>query len=173
MGKSLDFVKERIKNYSDNMNVDDYKNAEEYSFLKALDDYPEVKELVKDNTFIITVDGTDEHGIRGSKKVTFTYNPDAPFEYYTMESCRCDGTLAYMIEMIDRIFRKVATANTYNIDNVPEDYVTNTWNYDVEYMVGNFIINEELGDFGTTEKPWLKSRFTVMLPLICRVVKNK
>lgn len=39
-------------------------------------------------------------------------------------------------------------------------------NYDVSFEVGNFVFAEEYGEqFATEEKPWMKCRFTVMLPI--------
>lgn len=39
---------------------------------------------------------------------------------------------------------------------------------------GNFVLAEEFGDqFATKEKPWMKSRFTAMLPIKFNVVRNE
>ena len=45
--------------------------------------------------------------------------------------------------------------------------------YSIIYTVGDFVLAEELSDeFATKDKPWMKSRFTVMLPIRFNVVKD-
>ena len=78
-----------------------------------------------------------------------------------------------MSELIGNIFYKLLQCGTYNLQTCPKDIETNFWNYDVKYTVGNFILNEEYGDFGTGEKPWMRSRFTAMLPIKCEFKKQQ
>lgn len=43
----------------------------------------------------------------------------------------------------------------------------------MEYVhceIGDFKIEEEYGDFGIKEKPWMSSKFTVSLPVRCEYI---
>ena len=48
-----------------------------------------------------------------------------------------------------------------------DDIYDNIKDYIVDYTIGDFVFGDEydLKKFGTKEKPWMHSRFTVMLPI--------
>lgn len=174
MGNSLDFVKNRIvsKDVS-SLNIKDYANAYEHSFADFVQSCsPAMQKLYSDNRLSTTLCG-DYKGISGSLKNDITYAPDAEFEYFTVASCRCDGTLMFLSELMEEILNKLLGVKTYNKDTVPEDAYSNIWAYDINYTVGNFILNEEFGDFGTADKPWIQSRFTAILPIKCEWIKKE
>lgn len=174
MGKSIEFVKERIKNgYCSDFTIDELNNVYEINFIDILKSvFSDLKEDLHNNKITLMVDGTDINGRYGKRDVSITYNPDANFEYFTTECCVCDGTLYFQAELINKVLRKVLSSSTYNNrkSNYNDDY---PFDYDIEYEVGNFVINTEYGDFGTEEKPWLHARFTVMLPLTFNAVKKE
>lgn len=92
---------------------------------------------------------------------TITFDPDAQFDYFATESCICDGTLLFLEACCERLINKVLTCNTYDAHK-PEPRDGDC----VDWTIGNFVILDEYGKrFATIEKPWLTSRFTVLLPL--------
>ena len=175
--KSTEFVKERIANKFANVPLQDDATFTELRF----DDYIKInttEEFQKgfvDNRYQIKYENTK--AIVNGKEVTgdiianILYDENADFEYFTMERCTCDGTLIFMDELIEKVFLKVIRIQTVNNEKVPDGFDENPFLYDLEYTVGNFVICDEYGDFGTEEKPWLRSRFTVMLPIKFDVVK--
>lgn len=51
---------------------------------------------------------------------------------------------------------------------IPKDAEEYLYNYDILFGVGDFVfVEEHVERFSTKEKPWIKSRFTVMLPIKC------
>lgn len=169
MGKSLDFIKERVSfGGSYGISMDVLSKAIEESFIDVLNSVPHLKELSDKNNIKLVLTGDDNK----KRSVIIKYNPDADFDYFTTESCTCDGTLYFMNTVINEVLNNVFTSATYNKSVAPENYENNLWDYDMEYIVGDFVIMDEFGEFGTTEKPWLQSRFTAMLPLICNTVRK-
>lgn len=167
--KSLNFIKSRIKSgYCNGMRIDDYKSVYEYDFSNFIKTCsPKIQSCFKGNTCMITLKAE-----QGEINVTINYDPNAEFEYFTMESCRCDGTLIFMQELMERILFKLFQIKTVNSETTPKDIQENLWSYNLEYVVGNFVLNQEFGDFGTEEKPWMQLRFTAMLPIKCKWVKK-
>lgn len=173
MGNSLDFIKDRIANKEVcSFNEKDYETAFEYDFGDFIKNCsPEIQGCYSNNCLSTTFGG-NYNGVSGNLKNNIAYIPDAEFEYFTMESCRCDGTLIFMQELMGTILTKLLGVKTYNNETIPDDVYSNIWAYDINYTVGNFVLNEEFGDFGTDDKPWMQSRFTAMLPIKCEWVKK-
>lgn len=108
-----------------------------------------------------SVDGANDMGDEIKLNVKLSFENDADFEYFTSSSCIHDGTLLFIKEMIDECVRKVCGVRTYN-KNIGEPKSGAT----VRYIVGNFVVlNEYDGDFVSHEKPWIRERTTVLLPL--------
>ena len=172
--KSLEFVRERIKNgYCSNMKMKDFNNMSEHSFMDFLAYYyaENLYPLFKNNILEYEISG-ECGGEKGSRKISVEYNPDSKFEYFTMEQCVCDGTLMFLDSLKCNIMQKLLRSETYNKETIPSNYISNVWDYDIKYSVGDFVVNSEYGDFGTEEKPWMHIRFTVMLPIKCEIVKK-
>lgn len=165
--KSLSFVKSRIESGNcNNMNINNYKSAHEYNFSNFINTCsPNIQSCFEDDIFMIIL-----RSEKGEVNVTINHDPNAEFEYFTMESCRCDGTLCFMQELMESIILKLFQIKTVNIETTPDNIQESLWDYNLEYTVGNFVLNQEFGDFGTEEKPWMQSRFTAMLPIKCKWV---
>lgn len=174
MGNSLNFVKNRIVNKDVcSLNIKDYTNAYEFGFTDFIQSCsPVIQKLYFDNCLSTTLCG-DYNGISGSLKNNIAYVPDAEFEYFTVASCRCDGTSIFLSELMEEILNKLLGIKTYNNETIPEGVYSNIWAYDINYTVGNFVLNEEFGDFGTADKPWMQSRFTAILPIKCEWIKKE
>lgn len=169
MNKSLNFVKQRISSgLCNNMDIKDFEKIYVCSFKEALKvGSKEIQDAFKDNETIITI----ENGAN-KKQVSINYSPESEFEYFTMESCVCDGTLMFIDELILKILYKLIRSETYNKETAPVDYLEDIWRYDIQYTIGDYVINNEYGDFGTKEKPWMHSRFTAMLPIKCKIMER-
>lgn len=168
MEKSLNFIKNRIESgMCSGMNISDYKNAFEFNFIDFINICNEnIKKSFCNNQFTTIMSG-ECNGIEGKSANIIVFDPDADFEYFTMESCSCDGTLLFMNELMEDVLSKIFGVRTYNTQTIPTGALENIWNYDIKYTVGNFVLNNENGKFGTEEKPWMQSRFTAMLPIKC------
>lgn len=95
------------------------------------------------------------------------YDPDSEYEFFVRSRCICDGTYGFFIELAANCLDDVIHFQTFSKNKVPEN-ITEEWLADktVVCTIGDFVFAEEFSDeFGTKEKPWLKSRFTVMLPI--------
>lgn len=103
------------------------------------------------------VDGETEANFN----VEISFDANADFDYFTSDTCIHDGTLYFIREAMNRCVRKVSLAQTYN-KNVGEPQNGDS----IKYVVGNFVVlNEYDGDFVPTDRPWLRERTTVLLPL--------
>lgn len=163
MSNSLKFVKERIASSKCN-GMENNTYVYMYS----------VNTVDLSNSFNFNIFATSKEcklkSTMGNDKDFYTiikYDPNAEFEYFTMERCICDGTYGFYIELAANCLDKVIHFQTYNRNKAPEN-ITEEWLADktLTYTIGDFVLAEEFSDeFGTKEKPWLKSRFTVMLPI--------
>ena len=172
MGKSLDFVKQRIATGECNgMENNEYDTMFECNLLENIENtYGSF--LWKGDICNYVLDT-----LEGSTEITIKYDPDADFEYFTMERCINDGTLYFFEDLFFKVINKlygVQDNRTYNIKKAPSDFLTNPFNYDIKYTVGNFVCStENFCDFSIGSEPWMRSRFTVMLPIKMEFVRKE
>lgn len=166
MGKSLEFVKERIKSGQCNgMESNKYESMIEY----------DTRELFK-NTYYSKENDSILANIPYHKdnkpyfNVIIKYNPDADFEYFTIQRCVCDGSFIFFQDVMRDCINKLIHLKTCNVNkNIPKDLT----GYSIVYTIGDFVLAEEFSDgFATNEKPWMNSRFTAMLPIKFEVIKD-
>ena len=152
MNKSLEYIKKRIVEGScNNITIEEFSNM---SWLSS-------KFAIKSDTETDIIATTQDGDIIADLK----YNPDAEFNYFTTETCVCDGTLAFVKELIDKIMYKIRTLNTYYapmFENIPEDKLDE---YKMSYEIGDFVINSYIIEPPDKTKLWLCDKFTVMLPI--------
>ena len=157
---SLEFVKQRIADGLTGMNLDDFESIGEYNTLEILSEY-----LDKNGEYkaIFTENGFEKFTI------ILKVDTDANFDYFTMKSCRCDGTMMFYNQLMVDCLNTILSCGTYpkNIE-IPEDLSNKTF----IYTVGNFVLGDEYDEhkFGTEEKPWMYSRFTAMLPIKFEII---
>lgn len=175
-GKSIEFVKKIIKSGRCNgIENDTFKYMNEVNFmhvaekLKGLDG-----NLIKfvNNTTHMEVPLVNTDKGEGFKlNINITHNPNAEFDYFTTESCICDGTLAVARDLMIDIVNKLTPFGTCG--KIPKEAEDSIENYDIHYTVGDFVVGEEYGkQFATKEQPWLQCEFTVMLPIKCEFIKK-
>ena len=157
MGKSLEFIKNRIE--SENVYGFEDTHFETLTEFNSMDMLEKLDVFKKSNGNLLCkfVDG------RPDLKIHIIYDDNADFDYFTMDSCCCDGTLYFAYAMMENCIAKILRLETYNKEKkIPEDLS----GYEITYTVGNFVLGTEYSEkFATKEKPWMLERFTAMLPI--------
>lgn len=131
-------------------------------------DWSKAKEFGDDASllFDLVLKGLREYELTsedGSKsiKMRILFDPDADFDYYTSASSVHDGTIMSIHANVMDCVLKVVQLQTRNAYMPPPDFGD-----EVTFTVGNFVIlNEYDGDFVSKDKPWMRERTTVLLPL--------
>lgn len=163
MSKSIEFIKQRIQSGEcQGMENNKYESMTELSFTDGCKmcgfdfdssrSFKMQSDSIDGDYFTLTVD----------------YNENTDFSYFTMDRCCCDGTLVFYQELIKNILLKLLNIDTCDKRvEIPD----NLYRHEVKYTVGNFVVTHEYGsEFATEEKPWMKSRFAVMLPIKFEVI---
>lgn len=149
--KSLDFIKEKIKQTA--LADRDMTEALELNTKDYLLNYGDSLRY----TF-------NYEGI--SHIVDICFSDDCDFDYFTYESSLNDGTLLFCLESISNNLNKILRASTYK--NGCKSPIESKH---IKYTIGNTIVVNECGDFGTEEKPWLHQRTTVITPIKYDVIE--
>lgn len=150
MSKSFDFIKQRARQCCGEIDwTQAVENEARYIFNRVLGDKIPGIDLEKS---ILRVESDGKH-----YDVHFHFDPDADFDYYTVEESVNDSTMAFAAELFKKIAAKVISLQTcykpYEHGNFEEIYWT----------IGNFVY---LGETCEPQgKPWLTYRMTVLLPL--------
>lgn len=166
MGNSLDYIKYRVLERKDtNLDIA-FDNVFEISpkkFLK-LDERNQVSIVLKS---LENISDTPE----GDITVQIAYNPNADFSYFTTSSSIHDGTLLFVYENINDCIVKILTLQTYDKRiGIPEDAT----NYNYFYTIGDIVVVNEFDDrFAPAEKPWMRQRTTVMVPIVFRYEEKR
>lgn len=170
--ESLEFVKKRIAS-----GVCNGMENNKYEYMNEID-FPTITSKIKFNKCVEISENLwkikipFENG--ETTEISVKYNPNAKFDYFSTESCCCDGTLLFMVELCEKVFEKILTGQSCYTPKMPKDAGKKPYNYDIAFEVGNFVFAEEYGEqFSTKDKRWMKSRFTVMLPIKCDFMLKK
>lgn len=158
MGKSLDYIKQRVLEQQ-NTNLDiTFDNVVEVS----------PKQFLKfdENNQLSLVWKNDDVDPKLDISVKVAYDPDADFKYFTTSSSRYDGTMLFVYENIEACLKKILSLQTYDVSvGMPKN--ANNCNY--FYTIGDIVVVNEYGErFATDEKPWMQQRTTVMIPIVFR-----
>lgn len=165
---SLNFVKDRIASgLCNGMENNQYESMQEVNLMDVLNYYKH--NITFDDKNVckrIILNATTDANLKGDIEIQVKYDPEAEFEYFTMETCICDGTLFFFYELMATVLNKVFEFNTYNKEKIPNDYASNPFIYKLKYIIGNPVIAvEHNAKFATEDKPWMLDRFSVMLPI--------
>ena len=98
------------------------------------------------------------------------YDTEAEFTNMLMNECICDGSRSYQTEAALEVLQSAAECRLPCArPTKPDEY----WDYDRIYTVGNFIYGTERGEeFADAEHPGFKTKYSVMLPVRCELVKK-
>ena len=168
MSKSLEFIKQRASNKSYSTFYDrDFSKAKEMdtlSIFRAITGSEWGK-----NRYHIECDAKSDDGDVGHRVIDIIIDPDGDFDYFTSESCLCDGTYYFYIETIRKALLKIITGQTYN-SNYTKPKITDA----ISYTVGNVIVLDEYDyKFAPQDRPWLTSRVTIMIPLKYKIDRKE
>lgn len=156
MGKSLDYIKYRVINQK--------KTNLDIAFDNAFEISP--KQFIKfdENNQLSLNYKNDDTNMSCDISVKVTYDPDADFKYFTTSYSRHDGTMLFVYENIENCLKKILSLQTYDKSvGLPNDVN----NYDYFYTIGDIVVANEYGEqFATNEKPWMRQRTTVMIPIV-------
>jgi hypothetical protein len=84
------------------------------------------------------------------------------YDYQIIRSTTCDGSLYSLERLYSEIMELLINQESYCKGNAPEDLSTIKG---CKYQIGDFNLETEHGDFGSKEKPWLQTEWTVSLPV--------
>lgn len=90
------------------------------------------------------------------------------YQYKIKRSVICDGTLSFIDKLIFEIMEDLINQRSYYKSSFLEYKKEEIKS--IRYVMGDFEVTTEYGNFGTKEKPWLKSKFTVELPVSCEYI---
>ena len=160
MGKSLDFVKQRIikdKNFKDKKYAIYTQNLITYPF-----DY-----FWKTTVYNLPHKYKIVHAQGKHNQIEIAYDPDADFNTYLTHYCIGYGNCKNIITGMGYIANDLLTCN---MNTLPEDYDEfndgdDYLNYDIKYTVGDFVIGIEYENCGSPYKPNMKNIFYTMLPV--------
>lgn len=100
---------------------------------------------------------------KNSYNVRIKFDANADFDYFTFWRELNDGTFAFEQELLKRTAIKVIALNTAYQPKIEKGLSSFS---DIFWTVGNFVVVPEYDrDFGTKQKPWMRERCTVLLPL--------
>lgn len=156
MSNSLNFCLNNI--YRSGYTGCDFSNAKEYDTIGFIEGNTSIRFV--NSEFEYYLDGTDEHGSRIKIQSKIVYSPDADFDYFTSAQSIHDGTILFLLSTMEECVNNIIGIRTYD-KRKPRPINGAT----ICYTIGNLVISNEYGDFGTPEKPWLHSRTTVLLPI--------
>lgn len=164
MGRSIDYMKTKEK--FENFFLDNATIQEE-----NLMDF--LKHLLEKNKELLNYDidgGIYSWWFNEDLVIKAKYSPKVEFESYFVETVRCDGSYLFFAEMINKVVGYILSGyipkgfeNCF-IENVPVEII---------YYVGNAVLVDECGDFGTNQNPSFKRRFTAFLPYKVEVKSQK
>lgn len=184
--KSIEFVKNRIRNGMANVPLRDDAKFFEGSFDSFVDSGVKIPDASNGAEYgfnngacsfeyknvNVSNDSGQDLSI-GDIRVNISHDENADFEYFTMERCLCDGTLYFMYELMCNTLLKVLRMQTVNNTKIPDNFGVSRFSYDFNYTVGNFVCCEEFGEFEVEGHTRRKSRFTVMLPIKFDIKKRE
>ena len=151
--KSLEYIKSRIE--SGDINPEEFSDMGVIPFSTLVD--------IKVNETIPISTGKES----GIVYVDLTYAPDIDFDYFTTQSCYCDGTLIFMLELMENIIDKITKLEIY-LSSIIEKYAEGI-DFDkhrIHYTVGDFVTNSYIVEKSPDpERPWMIDHVTVMLPI--------
>lgn len=164
--KSLEFVKKSIESgMYKNVKIDDFDTMKEIEFIHFLKSFFELnKEIIRLDDGILKY----SHELKGGGLInaSIVHDEDEDFQYFIAEEYICDGTISFHFSLYKEVLEKLYYLKTFFKKSAPKDLEENPCKYDIKYTVGDFVLCSKVSDeFATKEKPWLKERVTVMLPV--------
>ena len=157
MGKSLEFCNSLASDPERSTYYD-----RDFNLAKEFDNTLDVFEYVLNGKSLSNLTAEWNNTIHYS----IEYDSEADFDYFVSETDMTDGTLVFNMNVEVAVIERVAKCLTYFIPKgAPSSGDT------VKYTVGNLVVIDEWCNVGTHDKPWMKNRITVMLPVKYDVIR--
>lgn len=176
MGKSADFIKNRI-NSQECTGMEEYENVEfsEENFMNATKRRFKFEELVKFNGNKMSYKMSEQKdGNIQEININIEYNPNAGFEHFAITKCLSNGTLCFALDAHFEILKPFFDGSWCDDKSTPSDIEENYWNYDIHYIVGDFVSCTQVDEkYAPKDKPQMSYRFTLMLPFSIEFVKRE
>ncbi|NFF75904.1 hypothetical protein FCV38_02625 [Clostridium sporogenes] len=140
--KSIEYIKNRIKQSVDDIGdipLDNWDNVKVINPMKWLES--EFNILVDNNK--ITCDLTINKKFKN--EVTIEYNDKVNYDYFTSDFIIHDGTLLFQAQAINEMMFKLLKRETYSKKIATKGFLSNPFNYDVKYTIGDILINSDYG----------------------------
>jgi len=167
MNKSVEYIKNRIINDSENVHHMPKDGWENVNVTNPLNQFsylvPKIKPLIKDNQFQFSINHKEDE--LKEINVRIKYNPDAQFDYFTMETSTHDGTFLFTSQCIGKVLDRLLTVSTYAKNKVNEDFYNNTFDYDINYIIGDIVIHSDFGMKNINGNDWHRQTDIVILPI--------
>ena len=162
MGKSLEYIKKRIKEGNCNdMSMEEFQDMYEIPFKSCF--------LEDDKDYMVVTTRKNSNEILAD----LTYEPNAEFNYFITKTCVCDGTLMFMNDLMMQIMQKIVQLKTCYAPAIAEITKDNCNDYILHYYVGDFVANSYIIEPPDKDRLWLCDKFTIMLPVKFVVEKIK
>ena len=149
MNNSIKYIKNLIVTQPERMG-EEIKNIN-WENSEALDLFTYATSLlnknISDGNNTIEIILSDEDKVsRKFSKVTISYNPNADFGYFTTDISTHDGTCLFIFQAMERIFKKIASVQTYDLKQIPKDLNENTFfDYEYFYEIGDALLSSDVG----------------------------
>lgn len=161
MGNSIEYIKGRIKMGDTKLSTRKFGSMYEKNIYDIIEE--------NDTNKLYELETSD-----GMLVSEVYYDENAEFDCYVESSSRNDGTFVHMYRVAERVLKIFFEYITHNSEVWKEDpdVEGNVKTYHFKYTIGNIVCCSEHGDeFSTKEKPWMKSKFTALLPIKIEIVE--
>ena len=123
--------------------------------------------------FIIKQNKCGNEPLDKDKKYTFSnikYNKNLKGNYTIKKCIYSDGTFLHEFDLIIDVILTVINCKIHDGTIYKEQIDKLKF---LEYTIGDLQIENEYGDFNIKDKPWLKLKVTVSLPVSCKYYYDK
>jgi hypothetical protein len=163
MNQSLLFIKKRLNNNPDFIMPVGWQNR--VNIYNPFNVYKEYFRSLEVNGESLSCHLESDQEIGKKMKISVRYSPHEKFQYFANSETKHDGTIIFFIDNICRLLNKVLTLGTYCSDGISDDFITNPFNYDVEYVIGDIIVHSEFGEQIINEVRMSGQHDTAFIPI--------
>lgn len=162
MSKSKEFILSRVKaNILDGFSEENCNDADEVSALEIMNYFG------MNNEFKVYADKNIEIDL------TIKYDPDADFDYCTINYQMNDSTMLFQIDAFKTILNRILNIGTVYQPKIPNMRLEDNIHYEITYTVGDFVfIGYYDPDSAPNDKPWMTWHQKTVLPIKFDIVEH-
>ncbi|MBD5589360.1 hypothetical protein [Clostridium botulinum] len=170
MNKSIEYIKNRIENSIDDIGdipLDNWDNVKVINPMKWLE-----------SEFNIPVDNNKvKCDLTINKKfkneITIEYNDKVDYDYFTSDFITHDGTLLFQAQAINKMMLKLLKRETYSKKIATDGFISNPFNYDIKYTIGDILINSDYGIKKINGNKMRGQKDCIVLPVKFEIFKRE